>query len=162
MKKHKFKNGDIVWVNRGRPAYEPNGNTVARIESINQTLGTAIVSNGQPRRIIANIDDFTPLIPAPVDGKTIISDWIDEELLDCCMRLCNQYLGWFNNHPIYCEILRDGSLMFQVIKGKREVLEEIYGYVIDLFNCNPNNEIVSWHTVSDNTMSVRFYFLDND
>ena len=162
MKKYKFKNGDMVWVNRGQPAYKPNGNTVARIESINHTLGTAIVSNGQPWNIIANLDDFIPIIPAPVDEKNIISDWIDEELLECGMCRGNQYLGWFDNQPIYCEILRDGSLMFQVIKGKREVLEEIYGYIIDLFNCNPNNEIVGWHKVSDDTMYVRFYFLDND
>ena len=109
MKKYKFKNGDMVWVNRGRPAYEPNGNTVARIESINQTLGTAVVNNGQPRRIIANLDDCTPLIPAPVDEKNIISDWIDEELLEYGMCRGNQYLGWFDNQPIYCEILHDGS-----------------------------------------------------
>lgn len=162
MKKYKFKNGDMVWVNRGRPAYEPNGNTVARIESINQTLGTAVVSNGQPRRIIANLNDFTPLIYAPVDEKNVVSDWIDGEMLDCCTCQGNQYLGWFNNQPIYCEIKRDGSLVFQSIKGKSEVLEEIYGYILDLFDCDPNNEIVSWHTVSDNTLSVRFYFLDND
>lgn len=162
MKNCKFKNGDMVWVNRDKPAYELDGNTVARIESINQTFGTAVVSNGNPRRIIANLNDFTPLIHAPVDEKNVVSDWIDGEMLDCCTCQGNQYLGWFNSQPIYCEIQRDGSLIFQSIKGKREVLKEIYGYILDLFDCNSDNEIVSWHMVSDNTLSVRFYFLDND
>lgn len=54
---------------------------------------------------------------APIDEKNLLSDWINEQLLEDCTQHNNKYVGWYNEQPMYAEVLSDGRLYLKHILG---------------------------------------------
>ena len=100
-------------------------------------------------------------VHAPIDEKNIISDWIDEELLDGCSQYGREYLGWFEEHPVYAKVQNDGKLMVKMIDGSS--IQPIIMAIQRLFNTNPDNNNIYIHFqtpygVVTNWVKAAFYF----
>lgn len=55
------------------------------------------------------------VVPAPIDEKNILSDWINEELLEDCAQRGNEYLGWLgDNAPVHGKIHKNGQLELRI------------------------------------------------
>lgn len=99
--------------------------------------------------------------PAPIDEKNIISDWIDGELLDDCSQRGCEYLGWFEEHPVYAKVQNDGKLMIKMVDGSSA--QPIITAILRLFDANPDNNNIYIHFqapygVVTNWVKAAFYF----
>lgn len=100
-------------------------------------------------------------VPAPIDEKNIISDWIDEELLDGCSQYGCEYLGWFEKHPVYAKVQNNGKLMIKMIDGSS--IRPIIMAIQKLFDANPYHDIYIHFQTPDTTIGdmveASFYFV---
>lgn len=100
-------------------------------------------------------------VPAPIDEKNIISDWIYEELLDGCSQYGSEYLGWFEEHPVYAKVQNNGELMIKTIDGSS--IRPIIMAIQRLFDVDPDNDIYIHFQTPDTTIGDRvkasFYFV---
>ena len=57
------------------------------------------------------------LIPAPIDGKNIMEDWI-EEIFDgqCCCQSKDTYIGFINGLPIKADI-KDNQIYWSMLRS---------------------------------------------
>lgn len=92
-------------------------------------------------------------VPAPIDEKNIISDWIYEELLDGCSQYGSEYLGWFEEHPVYTKVENNGELMIKTIDGSS--IRPIIMAIQRLFDANPDNDIYIHFQTPDTTIGDR-------
>lgn len=92
-------------------------------------------------------------VPAPIDEKNIISDWIYEELLDGCSQYGSEYLGWFEEHPVYAKVQNNGELMIKTIDGSS--IRPIIMAIQRLFDANPDNDIYIHFQTPDTTIGDR-------
>lgn len=100
-------------------------------------------------------------VPAPIDEKNIISDWIDEELLEDCTQHGNEYMGWFQEHPVYVKVLKNGKMVCKMVDGTH--IQPLINAIQQLFDANPDNNIyIHFQTpeinISD-TVKVSFHFV---
>lgn len=101
-------------------------------------------------------------VPAPIDEKNIISDWIDGELLDDCSQRGCEYLGWINERPVYAKVQNDGKLMVKMVDGSS--IQPTITAIQRLFDANPDNDNIYIHFQTaygavGNWVKVAFYFL---
>lgn len=101
------------------------------------------------------------IIPAPIDEKNILSDWIDEELLDNCSQNGNEYLGWLNDkYPVYGKVEKDGTLTLRPFDTI--ALPLLRDKLVDMFPETSDNGIYMQMTLLPDLWKVSFYFiLDN-
>ena len=100
-------------------------------------------------------------VPAPIDEKNIISDWIDGELLDDCSQHGREYLGWINERPVYAKVQNDGKLMVKMVDGSS--IQPTITAIQRLFDANPDNNNIYIHFQTPygavgNWVKVSFYF----
>ena len=100
-------------------------------------------------------------VPAPIDEKNIISDWIDGELLDDCSQHGREYLGWINERPVYAKVQNDGKLMVKMVDGSS--IQPTITAIQRLFDANPDNNNIYIHFQTPygtigNWVKVAFYF----
>ena len=100
-------------------------------------------------------------VPAPIDEKNIISDWIDGELLDDCSQHGREYLGWINERPVYAKVQNDGKLMVKMVDGSS--IQPTITAIQKLFDANPDNDNIYIHFQTaygavGNWVKVAFYF----
>ena len=89
--KHNFiKDHAIVWVRNGKSEY------IGRISRVHKDAADVTnLSTGETNR--EYFHNLFETASAPIDEKNIISDWINEDLLDNCAQNGNEYLGWFQD-----------------------------------------------------------------
>lgn len=141
------KNGDHKQLSIIRVIY---GDIIV-VESLNYPYQTRMV----------NAVNVFETVPAPIDEKNIISDWIDEELLDGCSQYGREYLGWFGGHPVYAKVQNDGKLMVKMIDGSS--IQPIIMAIQRLFDTNPDNNNIYIHFQTPygavtNWVKAAFYF----
>ena len=100
-----------------------------------------------------NLANVFETVPAPIDEKNIISDWIDGELLDDCSQHGCEYLGWFEEHPVYAKVQNNGKLMVRMIDGSS--IQPIIMAIQRLFDANPDNDIYIHFKIPDTTIGDR-------
>lgn len=100
-----------------------------------------------------NLANIFETVPAPIDEKNIISDWIDGELLDDCSQHGCEYLGWFEEHPVYAKVQNNGKLMVRMLDGSS--IQPIIMAIQRLFDANPDNDIYIHFQTPDTTIGDR-------
>lgn len=150
----------IVWVRTGEPAYEPDGSHIARVVDIADDDVTLKHSETMELEHYP-MSELTEVCPFPVDEKNILSDFITEEVLEYSSSMDNVYLGWFIGYPLYCKVNKDGTLLFRNLSGTHLCFDDLRRRFNDLFDCDPNNQIVSSKVVRGDTMTVKFYSFYN-
>lgn len=110
---------------------------------------------------MVNAANVFETVPAPIDEKNIISDWIEEELLDGCSQYGREYLGWFEGHPVYAKVQNDGKLMIKMVDGSST--RPIITAIQRLFDTNPDNNNIYIHFQTPygadaNWVKAAFYF----
>ena len=113
------------------------------------------------KRFITLNHKLVEIIPAPIDEKNILSDWIDEELLDNCSQNGNEYLGWLNNkYPVYGKVTKDGLLVLRPFEI--DVIPVLEDKLKEIFQENLNKDIYMKVERFPYLLKVSFYFiLDN-
>lgn len=168
-----FKRGDRVWCNKGKPSYEPDGNFVG---IINGFIGTLVYVENPLTQICSlhKAENLIPLYDCPIDNAANLhSDWIEDELVRHSYFDGRHYYGWIygadtgneattKKYPIKCAIFSDGSLRIKKFDDGDETFNRIVAIINDLFNCNPNDEVVASYEVVDNIMLVKFYYLSTE
>lgn len=163
------KPGVKVWVNTGMPSYEPNGNHVAkvRVVPLNAPVTLQFTEDKDDVEFV-DIANLAELIPAPIDEKNVVSDWITQDFLDDASFYDSTYLGWIqhgrNSYPMYGWIDSLGRLCLQSLTNDDIAYELAKERINDLFDCNPDNEIVSckWFETGNHHMIISFYYLAQD
>lgn len=155
-----FRSGSIVWVSTGEPAYETEGSHIARVIDVKDNIATLQhLETGELE--YHRTDRICEVCPFPVDEKNILSDFITEEVLEYSSSMDNVYLGWFIGYPLYCKVNKDGTLLFRNLSGTHLCFDDLRRRFNDLFDCDPNNQIVSSKVVRGDTMTVKFYSFYN-
>lgn len=154
--------GSVVWVKTGAPAYEDNGSHLARVVVINpydDSITLENLDNGEMEHVFPEC--LTEVCSFPIDEKNLSADFIPEELLDSSCYSDNQYLGFIHEHPVLCQIKKDGSLLVTNPTNHPHVLPLVRERINDIFDCNPNASVVTSKRIKDNTMKIKFYSFYN-
>lgn len=99
------------------------------------------------------------LIPAPIDGKNILTDWIDT-MFDNAHTVCNDtetcVLGFINNLSAQCCKFGDNELMW--FCNNEENAKEIEERLLHL---EMDERTAMSISVSGSTITQKFYFLED-
>ena len=116
--------------------------------------------------------DYKNLIPAPIDGKNMTTDWIEEIFdFDCAVTNCKgQYLGYISEVAFQCNI-RNNELHWSCIDGftsphreyKEKALDELRERLEQCFDGN-DRIIVEYRRYTDGfyTLVSAFYWANED
>lgn len=154
--------GSVVWVATGAPAYEDNGSHLARVVVINphdDSITLENLDNGEVEHVFPEC--LMEVCSFPIDEKNLSADFIPEELLDNSCFSDNQYLGFIHEHPVLCQIKKDGSLLVTNPTNHPHVLPLVRERINDIFDCNQNTSVVTSKRIKDNTMKIKFYSFYN-
>lgn len=100
------------------------------------------------------------IVPAPIDDKNIISDWINEELLDYCSQNGNEYLGWLNDkYPVYGKVNKNGILILRSLDT--DVIPILRNKLMEIFS-DSNDRIYMKVEQLPLSLKVSFYFIIDD
>lgn len=113
------------------------------------------------KRFITLNHKSVEIVPAPIDEKNIVSDWIGEELLDNCSQNGNEYLGWLNDkYPIYGRITKDGRLILRAFDT--DAIPLLYSKLTEIISEGYNAGIYMKIDQLPLSMKVSFYFILDD
>ena len=176
QKRIKMKNikiNDKVWVVTGEPSHEKEGNFVGKVLLIDEGKCFVRKMNGgelPPFSGEYDIDDLIPLIPCPInDCADLQTDWITDEFLVNGSCSGNTFLGWISKcsgsdilYPVKCDVnIGHNTMVVKPLDCPMPTIIASIEMLNDLFNCDPNNEIVAEYSVVDKALTVSFYYLDN-
>ena len=146
--KHNFiKDHAIVWVRNGKSEY------IGRISRVHKDAAdvTNLSTDETNREYFHNLFETAS---APIDEKNIISDWINEDLLDNCAQNGNEYLGWFQDkYPVYGKINKNGTLTLKPMDDS--VIPSLKARIESIFACENNIQTIF---KEDTCLNVAFYF----
>ncbi len=149
-----FQCRDYVWVDCGMPAFHHDGSYIGRVVDDQLLDNTVLIETPDGGNKVVDTDNLRELVKAPIDEKNVISDWINDEMLYDCTQCGNQYLGWWHDNPVYCKIDNKGILH---VHANADTIHEISLLISDLFDCCPENPIVSWRQLTPYGLCVAFY-----
>lgn len=149
-----IKTGSIVWVSSSNCGSK-NG-YIGRISRRDKDIAYITnLSTGTAN--IERVSDLIETVPAPIDEKNIISDWIHEELLENCSQNGNEYLGWFKDkYPVFGKVCKDGSLTLKPIDSS--IIPSIQESIEHLFSAE-KEVCVLFKNIPE--LLVKFYFIIN-
>lgn len=102
------------------------------------------------------------VIPAPIDEKNIVSDWIDSELLSNCSQNGNEYLGWiYNKYPIYGKLHKNGVLELRSCNSKN-IMPLLCSAINGIFRDTLDKSICLRLKPQEDSLWVSFYFILDD
>lgn len=109
------------------------------------------------------------LIPAPIDGKNITTDWI-EEVFDYQSAVCNKscYLGFVNDYPCKCVII-DNKLYWSFVitytictdADMHNAMRELIKRLKEIDKDN-DGITTDYYEMSRSQLVQSFYFVDED
>lgn len=139
----------LVWVGKNSQS-----GYIGRISSVNGS--SAKVNNlALNKEFEEDVKNISEAVRAPIDEKNIISDWIDENLLDNCTQNGNEYLGWLQNeYPVFGKVHKDGSLTLKPMDSS--IVKSLKRAILDLFS--ETDDIRISFRESDE-LKVTFYFI---
>lgn len=149
-----IKTGSIVWVS--------SFNCGSKNEYIGRILrlykDIAYITNlSTGTENIERVSDLIETVPAPIDEKNIISDWIYEELLENCSQNGNEYLGWFKDkYPVFGKVCKDGSLILKPMDSS--IMPSIQESIEHLFSAEKEICVLFKNTPE---LLVKFYLIIN-
>ena len=113
------------------------------------------------KRFITLNHKSVEIVPAPIDEKNIVSDWIDGELLDYCTQNGNEYLGWLNDkYPVYGKVDKNGALVLHPFDTV--VIPLLRDKLMEIFHEDSNNHIYVHIECFSTSLKVSFYFILDD
>ena len=108
------------------------------------------------------LENIHKVIPAPIDEKNIISDWINDELLSNCSQNGNEYLGWlYDKHPVYGKIHKNGVLELRSCNS-RNIIPLLRSAINGIFRDTLNKDICLRLKQREDSLWVSFYFILDD
>ena len=156
-----IKCGDMVWVNMGEPAYDLDGSFVGKVVELYEDEGTAVVLNANQKQKFVDVHQLVEIVDFPIDEKNLVSDWITEEFFDNGLFCDDEYVGFLFNNPIYCWV-KNGKLHIKNVTHGPAAYDFIIERIIDLFDCCPDNQVVTYRKFEpDNHLVVTFYSFIN-
>ena len=170
---NEIKVGSKVWCNTGKPSYDYDGNFVGTVVFINEDkyVVSRIRITGREERMRFRKEQLTPLCFCPIGNQANLhSDWIDEELVKHGCGDDSNYIGWiyrsgdeydknYDVYPVRYSIIREEWLKIERFQIGLDVFRKAINIINDLFNCEPDLDIVAEYKVEKDALFVKFYYL---
>ena len=170
---NEIKIGSKVWCNTGKPSYDYDGNFVGSVVSIHEDkyVVSKITITGKEERMEFRKEQLIPLCFCPINNRADLNtDWIDEYLVKHGYGDDNNCIGWiyrsgdeydkkYDVYPVRYSIIREEWLKIERFQIGLDVFRKAINIINDLFNCEPDLDIVAEYKVEKDALFVKFYYL---
>lgn len=165
-----IKIGDMVWCSMDEPAYEPNGCFVGTVREIR---GEKYIVSRDTNTLIYKMhelkyEQLTPLCYKPMNKETeLLSGWITDLIKDTDGG-DDERFGWIykngngevwkgDPYPIKYWIDVEGTLVIKKYVEDDAVYNVAIEKINDIFNCNPNTQMVAQYIKTRGELRVKLY-----